>query len=86
MNVVERKSGGGISGGGGLSSGYVKYLCTSTTSSAIAYVMYLFSLCRITSGPLAGLIGRYWFMLSTVFQFCFVQYNIFFAVRLWHLK
>ncbi|KAK6164159.1 hypothetical protein DH2020_001023 [Rehmannia glutinosa] len=33
MNVVERKSGGGISGGGGISSG-------------------------ITSGPLAGLIGR----------------------------
>lgn len=24
MNVVERKSGGGISGGGGISSGYVK--------------------------------------------------------------
>ncbi|KAK6164174.1 hypothetical protein DH2020_001038 [Rehmannia glutinosa] len=41
MNVVERKSGGGISGGGGISSG-------------------------ITSGPLAGLIGRYIFRICGV--------------------
>lgn len=67
MNVVERKSGGGISAGGGISSGYVifgkllflenYFVIMFLLGSPLLFTGMCFNF-RITSGPLAGLIGR----------------------------